>query len=293
MDAPLKKSKTKEEPRVLLRTCFKNPLYAFVPYDIWKTLIFAQVEDLKTLGVVAQLSHGCKSAIEELRRNNMTLAKHYRKENQIPMAHKCLLSSVECKNPEALVEYACALQDGGWGVGPRNVNFDEKLYRRLVKEAAEQGYPRGMFEYGRAIQNLYGFSIKGISVVTTLYEVKEEADKWYRKAFDSGDALVLGLCHFDTVPLEPIIDSPPARIKALYYFRKASKVDSYASYMAGRTRETLDYDESMSWFMKAAQEGYMGAQDRLAWYYRNTYAPGNPELALFWSKRVKNQQNIK
>lgn len=292
MDAPLKKSKTFEEARVLLRRCFKKPLYALVPYDIWKNFIFVQVEDLKTLGVVAQLSRGSKCVVEEIRKNNMALAKRYRREGQIPMALKCLRSSAECNNPEALFELGWAYCNGGWGV-PKNYEKGLGLY----VDAAELGNGKAVIEYGW-------------EAIALELDVSY-AEEWFKKGFNSGDLYARAWCYFNAA----------AGVKRnyqksiSYYFAAALEQEiALAQFTLGEIYQDFDsqndddfyLDEELdaaiaqqpnlhtafSWHMMAAKQGFYVSQKKISAYYRTGYqCTKSEELALLWSKKAQYQEH--
>lgn len=288
MDAPLKKSKTKEEPRVLLRKCFRNFLYALVPYDVWKNLIFAQVH-IKTLGAVTQLSQGSKCAVEEIRKNNMVLAKRYRREGQIPMALKCLQSSAECNNPEALFELGWAYSNGGWGVKKdsiMSIAYHEKAYK-----------------LGNAMAILSYASYYHPIMQNEAYHVD-----WYAKAFNSDDNYVRGYCYFyglgtkrDYKKAMSCLLTAALQEDNMYaqfllgseqeYYNEALAVDVSISEELEDIMEDSSHKTAFSWYAKAAEQGLYSAQRKMAHLYRvGNGCHKDLKLALMWHKKAEAQE---
>lgn len=127
-------------------------------------------------------------------------------------------------------------------------------------------------------------------VVDTDYE---EAEKWFRKAAESGYAKAqfnLGLCYETGNGVEQDYEA------AVKWFRKAAEQNlAKAQYELARCLDEgmgceRNYEEAVKWYKKAADQGHPASQ-----YYTGVYCEknGDMELAFQWYSKAAAQNYVK
>lgn len=95
-----------DQGRSLFKSCFRNEIFALVPYEVWRDLVVAQL-DLRTLCSFVQLSKGCKKISQELCRGFLGLVRYY-KDNDIFVADENLSKARLCLFNDAKIKYEYA-----------------------------------------------------------------------------------------------------------------------------------------------------------------------------------------
>lgn len=95
--------------RSVFKSCFRNRMFALVPYEVWRDLIVAQL-DVGTLWNFVQLSKGCKNIAQELGPVFLGWTNYYKSEDQIPIAAENLFKArlCLCASEDAIREYEFA-----------------------------------------------------------------------------------------------------------------------------------------------------------------------------------------
>lgn len=92
--------------RSLFKSCFRNEMFALVPYEVWRDLVVAQL-DLRTLCNFVQLSKGCKKISQELCRGFLGLVRCYI-DDEVSVANENLLKARLCLFNDAKIKYEYA-----------------------------------------------------------------------------------------------------------------------------------------------------------------------------------------
>lgn len=98
----------RDQARSLLKNCFRNRLFSFVPYEIWKEIVC--YSHLNTICFLAQTCWGFKELVEDVR--SLDLALKYRREGDIDLALKYLQRCANCGCAKAMFHLGYALRRG-------------------------------------------------------------------------------------------------------------------------------------------------------------------------------------
>lgn len=118
----------------------KINVFSSIPRDVWAFLLLPKMY-MKTIGLLAQTCRAGRRVIDQLRTNNLHLAKLYRKKRQFPLALKCLWSCVDYGDKEAVFHLAFAYLSGGheWGIGKSMKWQAHRLFKSISKEPLSIG----------------------------------------------------------------------------------------------------------------------------------------------------------
>ena len=165
--------------------------------------------------------------------------------------------------------------------------------------AAEQGHTQAQYNLGRMYQNGRGVQQdapcgpRQISLWELMYANRQgvpqdyiEAEKWYRKAAEQGDASAqnnLGLMYHEGQGV------PQDYIEAIKWYRKAAEqghahaqCNLGVGYYGGQG-VARDYVEAVKWFLNAAEQGHTQAQYNVGlMYWRGEGAPQDFVKAHMW-----------
>lgn len=128
--------------------------FSSIPRDVWRFLLLPKMY-MKTIGLLAQTCRAGRRVMEQLRTNNLYLAKLYRKKRQFPLALKCLQSCVDHGDKEAVFHMAFAYLHGHeWGID----NADEPKAFKLFKSISDEPFSLGRVFYAVCLR--WGFGCK-------------------------------------------------------------------------------------------------------------------------------------
>jgi hypothetical protein len=99
-----KKRMNQEGVRLLFKSCFRNKMFALVPYEVWRDFIVAQL-DSRTIGKFVQLSKGCKKIAQELCLDFLDSVEYYGGKNQFCVAVENLFKAKICFFNDAKIQY--------------------------------------------------------------------------------------------------------------------------------------------------------------------------------------------
>lgn len=115
----------------LLKQCFRNPLYASVPFEIWLTDIVLNAE-LKVIFKLAQACFAFKELVDTQIKTNFRFALMCRQQLQMPMAKRCLELCANNGDPDAMFHLTYAMESNGWSINPKNYHFENTNYKYRV-----------------------------------------------------------------------------------------------------------------------------------------------------------------
>lgn len=104
----------KNEARRLLKGCFEDTLFSFVPFEIWRDIVLKL--DLKSMTKVAQTCWGFKELVDNAGENDFDLALGFRKEGQIEIALRYLKLCANHGNHNAMFHIGNAYWCSGFGL---------------------------------------------------------------------------------------------------------------------------------------------------------------------------------
>lgn len=110
------------ELKTLLRHCFKNPLYAQLPFEVWLDIVWKA--DLKSMLTLVSTTKAFKELVDKHLKHNVRFALLCRREDQIPLAGKCLQLCAEDGDQTAIVHLGVMYGWGGWGLSIGNMTKD-------------------------------------------------------------------------------------------------------------------------------------------------------------------------
>lgn len=112
----------------LLKQCFRNPLYASVPFEIWLTDIVLNAE-LKVIFKLAQACFAFKELVDTQIKTNFRFALMCRQQLQMPMAKRCLELCANNGDPDAILHLMFAKESNGWSINPKTCHFKNTIYK--------------------------------------------------------------------------------------------------------------------------------------------------------------------
>lgn len=113
----------------LLKQCFRNPLYALVPFEIWLTDIVLNAE-LKVIFKLAQACFAFKELVDTQIKTNFRFALMCRQQLQMPMAKRCLeLCANNGDDPDAFLHLGHAIESNGWSINPKQYHFKNTNFK--------------------------------------------------------------------------------------------------------------------------------------------------------------------
>jgi hypothetical protein len=266
MERGLKRSKIfiTSELKTLLKQCFRNPLYTWVPFEVWLDIVWKA--DLKSMLTLVSTSTAFKELVDKHLKHDVRFALLCRREDQIPIARRCLKMCAKDGDPTAIMHLGLARQWGGWGLSKRYL-----LNKAMdwLKKAAENG---------NVFAAMYMWSEFGYDEYIDLLEKTSSDPGVYH---DLAEIYVSGM----VVKVVNLHTSDAINhIKHL-----ANKGDEYAqTYMA-----TIIHNrgEELYWYTKAAEQGNYPAIKQLSYMYS---ARDADEYELFekYNYKARLQQNL-
>lgn len=258
----------KNEARSLLKKCFKNNVFYFVPFEIWLDIV--RFADIETICLLAQTCWGFREAVENLR--CMDLALRYRKEGEIANALSCLVKCARYGSSLAMFHLGYALCNGsGWGV-----KENETEGKEWFKKSVNRGNEAALAWYARCLHS-------GDSAVV---------DLWGKKALSSNNSLAIGFCHYHGM------GTPRDFEMAFKYFSvSAEEGDEFGEYMLGDSYyfgEGIEKnpEKALYWSLRSAEKGLCIAQLDVAYIYREGHGcEQSNELSIAWNKKAAKQGN--
>lgn len=263
----------KNEARSLLRKCFKNNIFSFVPFEIWKEIVsFAEA---RTICFLTKTCWGFKELVENIGENNFKLALLFRKESQIILAKKYLLLSANNRNPIAMFHLGFAsFHVGGWGL-----KVDCEGAAEWFKKSAEAGYGPAMALYANCFKWGHGVS-KNQNLRNT----------WGKKALSSNNLFAAGYCYSMTLGTSTDYERACNLYEVL-----GEEGDEFAQYMLGNLHEyglgvAKDYERALYWYLKSAENGLVNSQFAAGYLYRDGFGGKvDKEMAISWFKKAAKQ----
>lgn len=244
-----------------------------IPRDIWKFLLLPRVH-LKALGLLAQTCRLFQELVKGFRTNNIVIAKRYKANYQPLLSLRCYQSCLDHGNTDAMCYFGYLRK---WYTKHTATNN----YAELFKRTAEGGNAIGM------VQHAYELRLR---------DDHDVGKEFAKMALLSGNAYAIAECHYFGLGTSKSLS------KAMEFHRISAKQsnDEYSQYRLG-SRHYVDsyelqlYDRSeklkqaIYWFLKAAKQGHIEAQDRLVSIYNIS---GCEAKAKIWKTRVQRQLQI-
>lgn len=208
-----------------------------VPSDVWRYLLLPKV-NLRTLGVVAQMSRTLKAFVEELRSKNYAMARAYRCEGQIRLARKYLLECAEDEQAEAMFQLGYAYAFGGWGL-----KRDNEEAENWLQAAWAAGSERGEYYYYKILPG----------------QNWQDSTFNRKRLSNSNDDLVRGLYFFKTGNVY---------VAHKIFLELAKQGDEFAQYQLGILLHgggggfgtERNVEDAVFWFTESAKQGFYAAQ---------------------------------
>lgn len=263
----------KNEARGLLKNCFRTMLFSIVPFEIWKDIVC--YADAKSILKLSQTCWGFRALLEIVRDLYFEIALRYRREDQIPLALKCLQRCADCGNTLAMFHLGYACMDGGWGL-----KQDVKQAAGWLKKAARGGNAAGMAFFAHYLKDGCG--------------VEKDMDQsavWAQKALSSNNSFAVGYCSRFGLRTSPDMG------KAFSLFEVSAKEgDEFGQFWLGCCYMSDEIGrncgKSLYWFIKSAENGLAVSQRFVGLMYREGVGcEKNNEMAVIWFKKAANQAN--
>lgn len=269
-------SPKKLEPRSLLKACFRNKIFSFVPFEIWEEIVVDC--DAKVIFMISQTCWAFRSLIINAKEKYLQKALKLRIEGDIPLALKCVQFSANCGNSTAMFHLAYGYRYGGFGV-----KRDIKKATTWLRNASMSGSAAGMAMY---LYRLYYYE-HGKDLETNL------RDSWSQKALSSDDPFATGYCYWFNLGVS--FDA----VKALKCFEEsAEKGNEFGQnylglvFFEGKGKIAPSYEKSFYWYMKSAEQGLADSQYRVGFMYKlGQGCEKNIEMATLWMKKAANQKH--
>lgn len=256
----------------------KINVFSSIPRDVWRFLLLPKMYNIKTIGLLAQTCRAGRGVMEQLRTNNLYIAKLYRRKRQFPLALKCLQSCVDHGDKEAMFHLAFAYLHGyEWGID----NVDERKAFKLFKSISNEP-----FSFGRPFYALC--LIKGIGCKQSVKEGFSIAQELLRNNDKDFDPFLRGICLYYRMGIrkrrEHIREASSEFKKSLKYFNEENEYTQYylgscfdrmfyATFVTNRTR--LRYHrKTIYYYEKAAVCGMQIARQSL----HNCHGPSDEEM---------------
>lgn len=255
----------KNEARALLRNCFGNNLFSFVPFEVWRNIVFEA--DESAIVRVSQTCWGFRELVDNLRELLLEYALKYRRADKIPMAKNLIMRCANIGSSRAMFHIAYAFSySGGWGL-----KEDSNKALAWFKKAAQRGNAGGIACYA-------SYLLKGFEAERNVDLGKSLAEK----ALSSNDFFAVGYCNYFEIGKS--IDKQ----KALESFKlSAEEGDEYGQYYFGFYSGV---DIRFYWYSKSAEQGFAISQFYLAEMLRlGDGCEKNEDLANLWQNKAFNQ----
>jgi hypothetical protein len=259
MERGLKRSKIfiTSELKTLFKHCFRNPLYTQVPFEIWLDIVWKM--PLKTIFTIAASSKAFKELVDRHLKRDMRFALLCRREDQIPVAKKCLEECAKDGNTTAIMHMILASGWGGWGLS------NGEVPKKWIETMAENG-------------NVYtGVMLWACGDM--------ELEMWLHKT-----PIWILICHIGHAYVwkgdvnKKHVDSATEYLEPL-----ANDGEEFAQALLGIIHSSKDRRKSFYWFTKAAEQGNYMAINQLSFMYS---ARDKKEVALFekysYKARIQN-----
>lgn len=278
MEKDNKMIKLNTEERKSIRKCFRNNIFSFVPYEIWRDLIVSY-SNIQTIILLLQTCRGFNKLVDDdIGKTNLNLALLLRRESQIHLALKYLQKCAHNNNALAMFHLGYAYLYSGWGLME-----DDNKAADWFEMSAKCGNPRGMAYFGFCLRNGYG-----------LQKNFELSEFWLQKAFISNDSFVKGFY------LSIGIRTQENHKKAFSFFEISAKEGDeigqywFALYFENGYVGERNYKKSFYWYKKSAKQGFHSSQMALALIYRyDIYGKQNEKKELIWERKSDIQSGEK
>jgi hypothetical protein len=263
MERGLKRAKIfiTAETKRLLKDCFANLLYGQVPFEIWLDIVWKM--SLKTIFTIATSSKAFKELVERHLKRDMRFALLCRREDQIPVAKKCLQTCAEDGDPLAILHLGLSVKWGGWGLSSKFIRDDAKTWLKIAADSGNLHAAMIMYSFGDTDYNVF---------IHNSFKSKDPL----RLAFFS---ILLGTYNTPTLDAHLMVE----------FEKNIDKTDEFMQVYLGsmsNNRRTKIY-----WLQKAADQGNFTASEQLSFTFS---AREKDEVALFekYSYKARIQQNL-
>lgn len=140
------------EARAFLRACFGKDIHATqIPLEIWGQIVLET--SIKDISTIAQMCKGFAAVVEYIRARHFEIALLYRREDQMRLAHKCLMMCVEMNNPDAMFHIGYAMVKGGWRIDWNEFWIEDKRANEWITKAAEMGNTNALLYISKGVQH--------------------------------------------------------------------------------------------------------------------------------------------
>lgn len=260
MERSLKKTRTNiyNALRRLLKSCFKNPLFTFVPFEIWRDII--SEADSISIARIAQTSRGFNEVVKTLRKLFLECALVHRREDRIPQAKKYLLRAADFGDSKAMFYIGYAHKSSGWGL-EENADKSSEWFRK----SAQCGNILGVILYAYSKQ-------EGTFVGKT--DMLCSSDYLFATGF-----YYYYLCNDQD--------------KAFPYFKLSAKQgNEFGQMHLGICYDLAqNYEKAFYWILKSAEQGLALAQWKISYMLSHgTGCEKNDSLSDMWWKKSENQR---
>lgn len=256
------------ELKTLLKQCFKNPLYAQVPFEVWLDIVWKA--DLKSMLTIVSTSTTFKELVDKHLKHDVRFALMCRREDQIPIARKCLKMCAKDGDPTAILHLALATEWGGWGLSKRCILNKTKDWIKKTVENDKYIY----------IGVMFWLSLNSCPNRDYKEFLKNTSSHKYILICDIGHAVVW----------KGGIDNRVIRRTTEYLEPFAISGDEFAQLLMGLILSTNRH-KSLYWLTKAAEQGNYKSIQHLSFMYS---ARDENERPLFekYSYKARMQQNL-
>lgn len=240
-------------------------------FEVLRDAMSSAYERSSTGGGPAEARKWMRKAAEQGHKEaQYALGEYYASGNEqnIQEAMKWYLKAAEQGHREAQFTLGKYYQGGLDGV--EGVEEDWSASAKWLLKAAEQGH-------GEAQDRISGCYLRGEGVTQNLAEAK----KWNRKAMENNAT---------TMSIEDLNEAPPVT-------PPKPKVDKNPTDATAQYNLGLSYDTgkmAAKWFLKAAEQGHLDAQYRLALCYHNPDEDGitKPQEAVKWLRKAAEKGHV-
>lgn len=255
--------------RLLFKSCFRNRMFALVPYEVWRDLIVAQL-DSRTIGKFVQLSKGCKKITEQLGEYFYNLAKRYRIEDNIPVAKAYLRKAKHCYNSEAMYEvgYASCTHIESWGI---LYNFENGLTEIVL--AATHDNVKAWVWLVENRDSIRTSNAKSSTMMALMKALKLSEDPY-----------AIAFCYEKGIGIEQ------DWTKAFKYYKRsvAENGNGHAEYRISRMYQMNAQNRyAAEWALRAAEQGLCEGQH---WVYKYSVPGEDNGVGRIWQRKMYHQR---
>lgn len=261
------------ELKTLFKQCFRNPLYAQVPFEVWLDIVWKM--PLQAIFAIVASCKAFKELVDKHLKHDVRFALLCRREDQIPLARRCLKMCAKDGDPTAILHLALVVGWGGWGL------------------SLGKPYINNCFEIMIDSGNVYVGVMWWVSSENDIIKYNEhtkEYDNKIEELLRKTPSWKLIVHIGNAVFWKGGMYGEHVKLAVEYLEPLANDGDEFAQFLLGRIY-SQNRRKSLYWHTKAAEQGNYMSIKQLSFMYS---ARDKQERALFekYSYKARLQQNL-